>query len=171
MRAALVIAILVCIYTLPTFAQFQDLKSDQPIEILSDKVEYLRNNDIAKFKGNVEATQGELKLQCREMVVYFEKSKGENVAEKSQANSIKLIELIDNVIIKNLDDEAQANWGEYKVAQDLFELKGNVMLRQKEDVMYGDHLTYRRKTQEAVLHSGNSSNRVRGVFKARGQQN
>lgn len=171
LRKITFLSIAICLFAIESFAQFQELKSDEPIEILSDKVEYLRSQDKAKFKGNVIATQGDLKLQCLEMIVFFEEGGIKTEKSNTESNSIRLIELKDDVMINNLEDEARAKWGQYKVQEDIFELKGDVMLKQKDDVMYGDHLIYRRKTQEAVLNSSGKANRVRGIFKARGEQN
>ena len=141
-------------------------KSNTPIEILSDEVLYLNNESKAIFTGKVEASQDDSKMWCDEMTVYFNKP-DENAGKKNlDNNKIDKILLDGNVRLESKEDKASSDHGEYKVKEDIFILRDNVILVQKKNTMYGDELVYRRKTGESLLKSKaqNNKKRVKAVI-------
>lgn len=136
-------------------------KSNAPIEILSDEVRYLNNESKAIFSGEVEATQEDSKMWCDQMTVYFNKSVEKSAKQDLDNNKIDRILLDGNVRLESKEDKASSDHGEYKVKEDIFILRDNVILIQKKNTMYGDELVYRRKTGESLLKSKTQGNKKR----------
>lgn len=131
---------------------------NKKVEIDSDELKYFTEANKAIFKGNVVATQGEMKLYSNECVVLFEKK-----SEKAEQNSVKSIELSGKVKIITLKEHIESDKGFYDTAKGTITLIGNVKLFQDKNTLYGDKLVHNVNTGESIITSSGKS-RVKAVI-------
>lgn len=63
-------------------AQGPELKSDQPIHVVSDSLEVDNKAQVANFIGAVKATQGDVTILCDKLEVYYDQKKDQAAAPK-----------------------------------------------------------------------------------------
>ena len=165
-----ILALAILLIPLSAAAQ-EGLKLDntQPIEITSDALEVLQQNQQAVFKGNVLAVQGKMKLSASEMKVYYRKPE-----EKGNAQGVSKIEVVGNVFLATPEESAKSQTGIYDVDSNKIYLKGNVVLTRGENVVKGDNLEYDLTTGRSQIvgssvttganGEGGKKGRVRGLF-------
>lgn len=132
------------------------LDSDAPIDIASDQLEVLQDQNKAIFSGNVIAKQGTTTLSSNSMTVYY-------TGGETGGKGISRIDADGNVVFTTPGETAQGDKGIYMVASNTIDLMGNVVLTQKENVLKGSALNYNLTTGRSVLSAGGSG-RVRGLF-------
>lgn len=177
-QSALFLLMFVAIATLalaPAFGQigFTGRKSgDQPIEIASDTLEVQQDKQIAIFRGNVDAVQGDMRLRSAELYVHYRERQaaGTSAAQPRQpaaggpdASSITKIEAKGDVFVSTPQERGQGDFGVYDVDKKTITLTGNVVLSNDQGTV---------RCARAVMHqdTGRSTcdpiagGRVRGVF-------
>ena len=153
------------ILTVSAFAQSgPNLDSDAPIEIASDNLEVLQDQNKAIFTGNVVAKQGTTTMTSASMTVFYAGS-GESAGEgeTSAGQGITRIEASGNVVFVTPQETAQGDTAIYNVATKTIDLVGNVVLTREENILKGSALNYNMLTKRSVLSAGNTG-RVRGLF-------
>ncbi len=132
-----------------------------PIEITADSLELQQEAQIAVFRGNVDAVQGELNLRADQLIVHY-RTNSEN------QNSIRLIEANGNVFLSSPTEMAQGEQGVYDIDADTILLTGAVVLIRGENIIRGDRLEMDLATgQSRVLSAGVESGgegRVKALF-------
>ncbi len=141
----------------------------EPIDITSEELRVFKNQHFAIFNGNVEATQGTLKLKCDKMTVYFEEKStpSEPTEAEMEKSKINKIDFTGNVLITTPEETAKGDSGNYNVPQGIFTLEGDVQLTQKKNVLQGRKLIYNKNTGESLLTDGKTQskqNRVRATL-------
>jgi lipopolysaccharide export system protein LptA len=138
----------------------------EPVEILSDTLRMFKIQNKAIFEGKVKAVQGDMKLDCDYMTVYFEKrDNSQDVKPDGEQTKVKLIEFTGNVVIITKGDKATGGRGIYDVKSGVFNLFDDVHLYQKKNVLTGDKLVYNRYTGESVLSKNdNLKRRVKALL-------
>jgi lipopolysaccharide export system protein LptA len=111
-----------------------DRDTDQPIEITADSLEVQQEEQMAIFRGNVDAVQGDLVLNADTLRVYYTQQEG------AEPSGIRRIEAIGNVILSSPEETAQGEQGVYHVDRDFVELTGDVVLTRGENVIRGRRL-------------------------------
>lgn len=150
-----------------SFAMENSFNSKSPIDILSDKVTYYTEKNIAVFEGDVVATQDDMTLKCEIMEVILEKkseNKSDDKESDDQSRNIKHIYMKNNVEIFNPREKATSDFAEYIVADEKFIMISNVVLTQEGSILRGDKLIYLKNTGETQVISNNQSQRVKGTF-------
>ena len=104
-----------------------------PIEITADSLEVQQEANLAVFRGNVDAVQGELNLRADLLIVHY-RTNSEN------QNSIRIIEAVGNVFLSSPTEMAEGEKGVYNVDADTIQLTGSVVLIRGESVIRGDRL-------------------------------
>ncbi len=104
-----------------------------PIEINADSLEVQQEANIAVFRGNVDAVQGELNLRADQLIVHYG-------TDAENQNSINFIEAIGNVFLSSPTEMAQGETGIYDVNADTIQLMGSVVLIRGDTVIRGDRL-------------------------------
>ncbi len=132
-----------------------------PIEITADSLEVQQEAQIAVFRGNVDAVQGELNLRADQLIVHY-RTNSEN------QNSIRLIEANGNVFLSSPTEMAQGEKGVYDVDADTIQLTGSVVLIRGDNVIRGDRLemdlaTGRSRVLSGGLEAGGDG-RVKALF-------
>ena len=123
-------------FSVEGFAQsaLKDHNADQPIDIVADQLEVRQNEDIAIFRGAVEASQGDLRLMADTLTVFYAS------AQDVDNPSIARIDASGAVSISSPSESADGEWGVYDVTKRLITIGGNVTLRRGENVLVGERL-------------------------------
>jgi lipopolysaccharide export system protein LptA len=115
-----------------------------PVEISSDTLEVLQQQNKAIFKGNVIAVQGKIRLNADTMIVHYKQKSdqpgqpaspaqpapaGKTDAPGSSAQgsmgAISLIEVEGNVFMATPEESAKGDKGNYQVDEKLLHLTGD----------------------------------------------
>jgi lipopolysaccharide export system protein LptA len=155
--------------------------SKEPIQIDADKLEVFSKEQRAVYSGNVIAVQGETTIKSATMIVFYERenSNAAQAGEASKADAtteaaaaaapsggtqLKRVEAKGGVTVISKDQVATGNEGVFDRSANKIILTGNVALTQGENVTKGEKLVYDTVSGVAVVESGPSAGRVRGVF-------
>ncbi len=143
--------------------------ANQPIEITADSLEVQQENQLAIFRGTVDAVQGEMNLRADVLVVHYRpREDNQNRPREDNQNSISLIEAEGNVFVSSPNEMAQGDRGTYHVDAQRVELDGSVVLTQGENVIRGDHLELNLATGQSKMASAASADggkqRVKAIF-------
>jgi len=152
-------------FSFNTFAQDKN-NSKLPFEITADQLEIIRKNEQAIFTGNVEAVQGNMKLQSDEMMVFYKMADNK---KDNKGNSVSKVESKGNVVLSTPKETAHSERGIFDVSNNIIRLIGKVVLTSGKNVVKGEQLVYNLTTGQSRLLSdeapqGSKKNRVRGVF-------
>lgn len=166
----------------------QDVDTSLPVEILSDTLTVKTQENVAIFMGNVQATQGVVKLTANQMDVYYSTKDDKNTAAAPNREGDGLGEAINkirvggNVKLTTPGKEATSNLGTYDVAKGFVVLQGNVVLNHEGQVLTGEKFihnikegTSRMLSQADVSHNrqvktGKAKSRVKGLFIPKNRQ-
>jgi len=131
--------------------------TDEPIEITADTLEVKQKDQLAVFRGKVDAVQGDMRLRADELTVHYRENK-----EDADQPGISKIEAIGNVFVSSPRETAQGARGTYDVDNSRIDLFDNVVLTQGKNVLKGQKLEMNLATGESkVVGQGG---RVRGLF-------
>jgi lipopolysaccharide export system protein LptA len=155
----------------PAWAQALDHDSSLPIEITADQLDVDQNQQLATFKGNVDAVQGELVLSADLLKVHY----GSGGAAAANSGSIRRIEAEGNVFLSSPQETAQGEVGVYDVETDSITIEGSVVLTRDDNVIRGQRLEIdlvsgQSRMAAAVTSSdgGSPPQRVRAIFTPKG---
>ncbi len=154
----------------PAWCQSFEHDSKLPIEITADSLEVTQDDQIATFRGNVDAVQGELVLTSDELRVHYRASESGGIAAGT-GGSIRRIEAKGNVFLSSPQETAQGEFGVYDVDGALLTLEGAVVLTRAENVVRGERLEIDLATGRSQMFAavpstagGAPSQRVKAVF-------
>jgi len=157
-----------------------------PIEVISDKAEWVRSQSVAIFTGKVDAIQGTMRLRADKVWVHYverdksEEKKAEDVPEGFEGDeepgpgpgqSITKIDAKGSVIITDDEDQtANGDWALYDVKVRKIYMGDTVVLTQGDNVIRGQKLEMDLDTGQTVVDAGSSGasgtqgGRVRSLF-------
>lgn len=134
-------------------------KSDSPVDIESDSLEVKKEENIAIFKGNVEAKQNDLTLRSDQMTVHY-KQKGD---EKKRSVSKIITE--GNVFMTTPKETLQGEDGVFDVEKNIVIMNKNVVITSGENIIKGNKLEYNLTTGKSkMISTKGSQQRVRSLF-------
>ncbi len=133
---------------------------DQPIEISADSLEVLQDEEVAVFRGNVDAVQGNIRLRADELKVHY-RAKG---TATSATGSIVRIDARGSVFVSSPTETAQGDVGVYNIETNEITLTGKVVLTRGKNVIRGQRLVLNMATGHSRIDGGGTSGRVRGYF-------
>ncbi len=140
--------------TLPCWAVelLSGSKKNTPIVINSDKLEIDDELKRITFTGNVVATQGELKIKCKKMVVYYIASSNKKTGGSSKIN--KIVCTGDVRIYRGKQGGiATSSKAVYYQDQDKLILTGKPIVKQGKDFVEGDRITIFLKQNRSIVES------------------
>lgn len=151
---------------LATGAQAQGKTADhdtsQPIEINADSLEVLQDEQIAVFRGNVDAVQGGIRLKADELRVHYRTEGTKKGADIG--GSIARIDATGGVFVSSATETAQGDVGVYDVDRGEITLTGRVVLTRGDNVIRGQRLVLNMETGRSRIEGEGASGRVRGYF-------
>ena len=121
-----------CLYAQESSDKKNLIKKNEPIEIVSDRMEAFNEKKMVVFSGNAKATQGDITLKADQLLLY-------NKNKNEPGNK-------DKVATKVIDTSGEL---------DKIEAKGNVIITQKERMATGDEASYQQDTGQIIL-TGNA---------------
>jgi lipopolysaccharide export system protein LptA len=142
----------------------EPIDTSAPIEISADTLEVQQTEQVAIFSGNVDATQGDMRLQASELRVHYNSGNG-------TGGEISRIDADGNVHVSSASETARGDSAVYDVLEEQVTMEGNVVLTQGTNVIQGDRLTIDLASGHSRIEGGasmvsedNDEGRVRGVF-------
>ncbi len=140
--------------------------ADLPIEINADNLEVQQDKQLAVFRGNVDAKQGDVRLRAQELKVWYrsggEAQKGKTAADVGGA--IVRIDAVGQVLVSSSQETARGDLGVYDVASREITLTGDVVLTREGNVIRGQKLVMDMDTGLSRMQGGAGGGRVRGLF-------
>lgn len=139
---------------------------DQPIEINADTLEVQQDKQVAIFTGNVDATQGDMKLKADQLKVFYRPGGKAGEAPRasapaSPAGAITRIEAAGRVFVSSPSQTAQGDQGVFDVERNTITLVSRVVITQDKNVVRGDRLVMNLTTGQARM---DGQSRVQGLF-------
>lgn len=154
--------------TSPAMAQ-SGHDSSQPVQINADTLEVQQDKKVAIFKGNVDATQGDLRLKTDLLRVFYSDSGEKKAGGGAGGNtSISRLEAEGRVFVSRPQQTGKGDRGVYDLEKRTIVLEGNVVLTDRENVVTGVRATMDLNTRQSTVQSG-PSGRVQGVFQPKSQ--
>lgn len=120
---------------------------DAPLEIISDQLEVDQNSGVTVFSGNVQATQGEMRLTSDELHVL-------TVEDEEGRSNIVQVRALGNVLLVTPTETAQADEMDYFIETEIVDARGNVVLVQGINTLTGQELTMNLATGEGRITGG-----------------
>jgi lipopolysaccharide export system protein LptA len=148
---------------------------DQPVQIEATTLEVRDKQKEATFSGDVRVTQGDTKLRCKSLVVFYEggpvlgadKSKMMTAAKPGPGGEqrIKRLEARGGVVVTQKEQTASGNLGIFDMKTNTVTLTGKVTMTQGKNVLRGDRLVVDLTSGVSRVESGkNGTGRVQGLF-------
>lgn len=130
-------------------------ESDQPIRILSKRLEADDKALTVTFQGQVKATQGQTTLWCDRMVVHYTKEEQAPGSDQDEANrKIRKIEVFGHVKVIKQDKTALGQQGLYELESRRVQLWGKPRLIQGQNIIDGDRVILYLDQNRAVVEGG-----------------
>jgi lipopolysaccharide export system protein LptA len=137
-------------------------QSDAPIEITSDRSEYLQNEGRGVYLGNVVATQGESKITTDKLTFICSKSAPASGGQ-AQCDAIEVLIAEGKVFYIAPDVRIRGDRAQYDFPTDTITITGDVILSRGEDgVVRGTNVVYSIGEGRTTITAG--QNRVTSVF-------
>ena len=158
---------------------------DQPIQIEAASLEVRDKKKEAVFSGNVKVVQGDTTMSSKTLVVFYDQSappeapapaakKGAKSApgapiQQAQpgptgSSSIKRLEARGNVVVKQKEQVVTGELAVFDTKANLMTMTGGVVLTQCKNVLKGDRLLVDMTTGTSRVESDSGSGRVQGLF-------
>jgi lipopolysaccharide export system protein LptA len=133
--------------------------SDQPIEIVADRLEGNQQLGNVKFFGNVVAKQGDVTIYAEEFDIYY------------QPDSREMEKIIARTGVRIVQGErvATAEQAVYYNKQGKVILTGSPKVHQGQDLVEGDEITVFLNEERSVV-TGKEGGRVNAVFHPQGEK-
>ena len=151
-----------------------------PIEVTSDSLEVMQEQNKAAFTGHVVAIQGTVRLTADKMTVFYASAEEKKANKKKEApkkpekgdksnaqGAIKKIEAEGSVFLATPEETASGANGVYDVEHQEIHLNGNVALTRGKNILKGDKLTYNFATGRSVINGGGGDAPAGGKGKER----
>ncbi len=135
MRFVLLIMVLLCgVIGTTSFAAdvLTGVNFAEPIEITSQKLEVLQNEQKTVFSGQVEARQNDFLLTTDLLTVFYD----------NEQNQIARLEAEGQVRLVQLDRRAQADHAVFKQAEQVLVLSGHALLQQGANQVAGEEIVF-----------------------------
>src|ERR1700733_7375847 len=160
---------------------------DQPVQIEAASLEVRDKNKTATFSGSVQVVQGDTKMKCQTLVVFYGKEVGIAGATAAidakptgpmpqSAQNIRRIEARGGVTVVTKDQTASGDLGIYDLVSKTITLTGNVVVSQGQNVIHGERVVVDTVSGNARVESNNQGggatpSRVRALIQPNQGQN
>jgi lipopolysaccharide export system protein LptA len=128
------------------------IDTNLPVEIESQQLEIMQQENKSIFSGNVVATQGDMTLSADELSVFF-----------IEENQIDRLEAVGNVRFSQLDKIATSDKAVYHQLNGVLLLIGDAKVQQGKNLVSGDEITFYVQENRSVV-KGSSQQRVKAVI-------
>lgn len=142
------------------FALASDVK--QPVKLVADSASYNQKKGVTEYLGNVEISQGTLKITADKLTIYLNKSGGIQKAEAFGSPST----MQQQVSAKKGIAKGKAKKINYNASTGIINLSGNAHLSQNGTSISGDDIRYSLKLGDFEAKRGKSNKRVTLIIPA-----
>lgn len=130
-----------------------------PIDVSADALEVIQSDSKASFTGNVEVTQGVMKLTAQQVSLYY------NENAKDDEQPIDQVEANGNIVMTTENEKVTADRLVYKINEAKIYLIGNVVLSRDDNTLGGETLVIDLITGYSRIEGGpENGGRVRARF-------
>jgi lipopolysaccharide export system protein LptA len=136
--------------------------SDEPVNIEADRLDVRDKDQAAVFTGGVVVTQGESRLETKELTVFY--TGGATADSAASSRSIRQLEADGGVVVTSKDQKASGTRGVFNMAANTIVMTGNVIVSQGSNVIRGQRLFVDLTKQISRMETNAGSGRVQGVF-------
>ncbi len=137
--------LLLIILTISTHVVADKLNAEN-IYINSEELIITSNPSVSEFIGMAHARNGENQFWGDKILVYF-----------NDSNEIELISIIDNVKIRNNEEEITGDFAEYTLKLEEIKVTGNVVLIKDNSILTGDELIVDLLNSTSIIKSSNNN--------------
>jgi len=137
--------LLLIILTISTHVVADKLNAEN-IYINSEELIITSNPSISEFIGMAHARNGANQFWGDKILVYF-----------NDSNEIELISIIDNVKIRNNEEEITGDFAEYTLKLEEIKVTGNVVLIKDNSILTGDELIVDLLNSTSIIKSSNNN--------------
>ena len=148
-------ALLAVVLSVP--ARAETAKPPPPVNIEADQMEILDAEKKAIFRGNVDATRGDVNLKASELTVTYAEVKQADGTAKTDATNL---DARGAVTIKTRRETITGDWAKFDPQSNKLVVGGNVKLVQGSTVLTGKELHADLDTNKVEMSGG----RVKGSF-------
>ncbi len=143
---------------------------DKPVRIQAASLEVRDKQKTATFAGDVHVVQGDTDMRCKTLIVYYEddaSQKGIPAAEPGPngQQQISRMEIKGDVIVTQKESTATGDNGVFDMKSNTVTLNGNVVITRGEDVLRGQRLVVNLTSGVSRMEGG----RVEGLFNSKPQ--
>ncbi len=121
------------------------LSSNEPIEIVADRMDAYNEKKLVIFSGNAVATQGDKELKADQLLLYYKKEPGkkDKIGDKAMEGTgdLEKIEAKGNVIVTQKEKIATGEEAVYFQDSGQIVMTGNATLRDGKNIITGDKVT------------------------------
>lgn len=142
-----------------------------PVDVTADTLEVLEQKKLAIFRGNVEAKQGDFKIQTAELNAIYSGVTGIGqgagsardasaavAAANQPAAKLTRLQARGNVVVASRNGQtATGDWSDFDVAANTVTLGGKVVLTQGRNIVKGTRLVIDMGTGESVINTDHSA--------------
>jgi lipopolysaccharide export system protein LptA len=143
------------------------MNSNEPYEIVSDRMDAFNEKKMVVFSGNATATQGDKVLKSDQLLFYYKKEAGKagkvGSKEIEMTGELEKIEAKGNVSVTQGERIATGDEAIYVQETGQIIMKGNAVLREGKNVITGDRvIVYVNENRGTV--EGDPQKRVKAVI-------
>ncbi len=141
----------------------------QPVKIQAASLEVRDKDKVATFSGDVHVVQGDTDMRCKTLLVYYEGgasvdgAKSDGVIKAAQpggGSQIRRMEALGNVVVKQKDQVATGDRGDFDMRANTVTLTGKVVVTKGQDVLRGERLVVNLTDGVSRMEGG----RIEGLF-------
>ena len=134
----------------------------QPVEIEADNASFMQENKRTEFSGNVQVTQGSLKITASNVIAKRDENDGQHII--ATGNPVRFQQNLDE---KRPDGTPQlvkghANSVVYDHPKSTVTLSGNAVIDREGDTVSGSVITYNTRTSVYTVKGGKNSGNKKG---------
>ncbi len=124
---------------------------EEPIQIAADKMTAMEKSQIVVFSGNVDATQGTVRIRADTMKIHYDEPKDNAKSGKKTSQQVKKIICTGNVEITSDEWLGTADAMHYFSKKNLVQLIGNAKAFQGQNKIQGERIDYHLDTGESTV--------------------
>lgn len=163
-RSMLLMAGILAVVCMAASGQAQD---QVPVKILSDKMEYVQENNTVVFIGNVHVDREDFQIWSDKLTVFMESSEGQAQQGMGPDGSQDIEKLLaeGSVRIERDQQVGTSDKATYWTKRGVVVMEGNPVLQDGESSISGEVITYHLQDNRGVVEGG-PRQRVQAIFSA-----
>lgn len=134
--------IICCSLIIQLFTFSAGFAKEEPIQIAADKMTAVEKSQIVVFSGNVDATQGNVRIRADTMKIHYDEPKDNKKAGGKTSQQVKKIICTGNVEITSDEWLGTSDTMNYFSKKNLVQLIGNAKAFQGQNKIQGERIDY-----------------------------